>query len=61
MGTIIWLLLTTGIGYFVGVHWFEAPYIGAGIGFLIGLCLRVGASDALGDIGDSVVDSIDFD
>lgn len=53
MGTFIWLFIATGIGYFVGDHWFDAAVVGGIIGFVVGLLMRFASGEAFGDVGDS--------
>ena len=57
MMTLLWLVFTTILGYFIGQHWFNEveniEIISSVIGFVIGLLIRFGAGEALGDsIGD---------
>ena len=60
MGTIIWLCITTGIGYWLGLYSFyeghSAELLGAGIGFVVGLLLSL---LSMGGIGE-VIGDIDF-
>lgn len=57
MGTIIWLGLATLIG--LGIEAFinhpdPATWVGATIGFVIGLLIRFGAGESAGDAFDSI-------
>lgn len=47
MGTLIFLAITTTIGYFVGAHW-AYEILGAIVGFVVGLGLLSGS---IGDFG----------
>ena len=60
MGTIIWLGSTTLIGFGIDAflnHPEPATWVGATIGFVVGLLIRFGAGESIGD----AFDSIDFD
>ena len=58
MGTIIWLIFTTFIGWAIGHFWFtEYVILCAIIGFVVGLILRFFArvgGDALDVVGDII-------
>lgn len=58
MGTIIWLIFTTLIGWAIGHFWFtEYVILCAIIGFVVGLILRFFArvgDDALDVVGDII-------
>ncbi len=58
MLTLLWFAFSTIVGYFVGgYYWPEvanAELIGAGIGFIVGILIRIGAGESLGDFADSV-------
>jgi len=61
---VLWIVLTTVIGGLIGHHFFAEPWIGSGIGFLVGgiilLMTRVGSEvglnilDTLGDIFSAI-------
>lgn len=56
MATLLWLLLSVGIGYWIGEEYFTAPWEGALCGLIVGLLVRFGArgvdgADFLGDLG----------
>jgi hypothetical protein len=57
MGTLIWLAITTIAGCFIGLHWYPevptAELIGAGVGLVVGVLIRIGSAESLGDFGDS--------
>ncbi len=50
LGTFILLAVTTAVGAVFGHMLEQAPFMGALVGFLIGVVLRVGGE--IGDIGD---------
>lgn len=64
MLNVLWMVLTTVIGGLIGHHFFAEPWIGSGIGFLVGgiilLMTRVGSEvglnilDTLGDIFSAI-------
>ena len=64
MLNVLWIVLTTVIGGLIGYHFFAEPWIGSGIGFLVGgiilLMTRVGSEvglnilDTLGDIFSAI-------
>lgn len=61
MWTFLWLAVTTGCGWAIGVYGpFDAihPYIGSGIGFVVGGVLRlmvaIGGGEAIEAVGDVV-------
>lgn len=61
---VLWIVLTTVLGGLIGHHFFAEPWIGSGIGFLVGgiilLMTRVGSEvglnilDTLGDIFSAI-------
>lgn len=52
MGTFILLILATLIGATIG-HWgFDAALLGAVVGFVVGVLLRIGAADDAIDLFD---------
>lgn len=55
MLTFFWLLFTTGLGFGIEAainHPDPATWVGATIGFVIGLLLRMGAGESVGDAFD---------
>lgn len=59
--TFLWMLFTTTLGAIIGGMFYASPWIGAGLGFLIGLILSVMAKGATGSSGDFWSDAFDFD
>lgn len=57
MLTLLWFAFSTIVGYFVGgYYWPEvlnAELIGAGVGLVVGVLIRIGGGEALGDFGGS--------
>jgi hypothetical protein len=52
MGTLILLIVTTAIGALIGHFGFDAALVGAVVGFVVGILLRVGAADDAIDLFD---------
>lgn len=50
MGTFILLVITTVLGWAIGHFAFDAGVIGAVIGFVVGVLLRIGAAENIGDL-----------
>jgi hypothetical protein len=63
VGTFIWLVIATGLGYFVGDFWWGIGLVGSCIGFLIGLVFRAGAGyrNTISNIGEAFGDFDDYD
>lgn len=67
MGTIVWLLITTALGATIGHYGFNAVGIGALIGLVVGVFLRLlvasgapgEAGDFVGDVADGIGDAFD--
>lgn len=63
MGTLIWLVITTAIGWAIGKYVPEvpAPILGAVTGFVVGVVLRVLVATGSGAAGsiDDVIDIFD--
>lgn len=58
MGTLIWLIFTTAIGYAIGYFFWPEYILWTTIGgFLVGLAIRfLGIADDVADIGFSLFD-----
>ncbi len=60
MGTFLWLVLTTFLGLAIAVSWALAPwYVGAIIGFFVGLLLKLITSGGFSGDGTGVFDMFD--
>jgi hypothetical protein len=64
MGTFIWLLITTGVGYFIGQHYYgtveHIGIISSGLGFLFGVITRLIVEGGGSGIADAAADSFDL-
>lgn len=60
MFSIIWVTITSGIGYYIG-SLFAHELIGLGIGFCVGLMCLGSSGQSLSNSIDSAVDFCDFD
>ena len=62
---VLWIVLTTVLGGLIGHHFFTEPWIGSGIGFLIGVITLIMAhggakiADAMLDLLGDIFSAID--
>lgn len=52
MGTFILLVITTAVGAAIGHFGFDQAVIGAIVGFVVGVLIRIGAADDAIDLFD---------